>query len=107
MAVIDADEEAVGVIVAGDRLAQLRRVDLISRFGCRVNVSSAHQSSHHFAIAEEQTTTFAGRGLARVRNDLLPDLSRQDMRPLPDTGALPDMPAGEQEDPGDTPPPSM
>ena len=78
MAVIDADEEAVGVVVAGDRLAQLRRVDLISRFGCRVNVSSAHQSSHHFAIAEEQTTTFAGRGLACVRDDLVPDLSRQD-----------------------------
>lgn len=38
---------------------------------------------------------------------MVPDLSRQDMRPLPDTGALPDMPAGEQEDPGDTPPPSM
>jgi hypothetical protein len=40
-------------------------------------------------------------------NTMVPDASRQDMRTLPDMGPQPEIPAGDQEDPGDTPPPSM
>ena len=78
MAVIDAHEKPIGVVVAGDGLAQLRGIDLISRFGCRMDVASAHQAIDHLAIAEEQPAALARLGLPRVSDDFVPQLARQD-----------------------------
>src|SRR2546428_1028080 len=71
MTVIDADEVAIGVVGAGDRLAQLRRIDLVARLGRGVDVPPANDPIHHLTIAEEQPPALARRGLARVGNDLL------------------------------------
>jgi len=76
MAVIDAHEKMIGVVVAGDGLAQLRGIDLIARFGCRMDVASAHQTIDHLAIAEEQPAALARLGLPRVDHDLVPHLTR-------------------------------
>jgi len=87
MAVVDAHERSFGVVVAGDGLAQLRRIDLISRFGCGMHVPSANQPIHHLTVAEEQTAAFAWRRRARVRHDLIPQTPRED-----DAGALDQQP---------------
>src|SRR2546423_11792159 len=78
MAVIDADQVAIGVVSGCDRLAQLRRIYLVARLGCRVNVPPAHEPIHHVTIAEQQPAALARCRLARVRHDLLPDLPRKD-----------------------------
>jgi hypothetical protein len=75
--VVDTDENPVGILGEEER-TKLGRIDLISRFGRRMDVPSAHESIDQLAIAEEQTAAFARRGLARVRDDLLPERARQD-----------------------------
>jgi hypothetical protein len=59
MAVIDANEKAIGVVGGGDRLAQLRRIDLISRLGGRVDVLPADETIGHLAVAEKQAAALA------------------------------------------------
>jgi len=43
-----------------------------------MNVPSAHETAHDLAIAEEQATALARRGLARMRHDLVPQPARKD-----------------------------
>jgi len=71
MAVIDADEVAIGVVRAGDRLPQLRRIYLVPRFWRRMDVPAADQPIRDFPIAKEKPAAFARRRLARVRDDLV------------------------------------
>jgi hypothetical protein len=55
MAVVDADQIAVGVVARSERGAELRRIYLVSRLGRRMDVPPAHQAIRHLAIAEQQT----------------------------------------------------
>jgi hypothetical protein len=71
MAVIDADQEAIGVVVAGYRLTQLRRIYLVARLGRRMDVPAANEPIRHLAIAEQEPATLARRGLASVGHDLV------------------------------------
>ena len=75
MAVVDAHEKTI-VVVAGDGFAQLRGVYLISRFRCRMDVASAHQTIDDLPIAEEQPAALARPGVPRVGDDLLPQRAR-------------------------------
>jgi hypothetical protein len=76
--VVDADEETIGVVATGQRFAELRRIYLVARLGSWMDVSSAHQPINNIAIAEEQTAAFLRRGLARMADDLVPQLPGQD-----------------------------
>ncbi len=78
MAVIDGDEVAIGVVRGRDRLTQLRRIYLVARLGCRVNIPPAHEPIHHLTIAEQQPAALARCGFARVGHDLLAELPRKD-----------------------------
>src|SRR2546423_167874 len=78
MAVIDADEVPIGVVCGDDRVAQLRRIHLVARLGCGVDVAPANEATRHFTVAEEQPATLAWRGVARVSNDLLAKAARED-----------------------------
>ena len=77
MAVIDADEKAIGVVCADDSLAQLCRIYLVACLGGRVDVPPANEPIYDIAIAKKQTATFLGRGLTRVGDDLVLKRPRQ------------------------------
>jgi len=78
MAVVDTHERTIGIVGLKERGTKLRRIDLISGFGCRMHVASAHQPIHDLAIAEKETATFARCRLPRVHDDLVPQRARKD-----------------------------
>jgi hypothetical protein len=71
MAVIDADEETIRVVVSGEHLAKLGRIYLVPRLGGRMDIPSAYDAIRHFTVAEEKTAAFFGRGLAGMGHDLV------------------------------------
>jgi AMIN domain len=85
------------VVGSDDDPNALRSVILTSKNGGGVSMPIDTSSQQVDAIPPQQ-----------FNNNMAPDSSRQDMRNMPPDGNVPaEVPVGDQEDPGDTPPPSM
>jgi len=78
MAVVDRDELTIEITRLPERVEHLCLVDDVARLGRGMHVATAQHAAHHVFVTKQEPAALLGRGLARVRDDLIAQFAWKD-----------------------------